>query len=121
MTVTNTDSVSDPHPPTRKITVNAPQPSGPPAGTITTPASDVTVYQGYATSFEGSGTDPKGETLTGKWDFGDDTTGTGFSVSHTFINTGAYTVTFTVTNTDAVSDPHPPKRTVTVISYGYGY
>ncbi|MFI5165205.1 MAG: CHRD domain-containing protein [Thermoanaerobaculales bacterium] len=117
MTVTNTDGVSDPNPPTRKITVNAPQPSGPPTGTITTPAGNTSAYTGYLVNFAGSGTDPKGETLTATWDFGDGSNATGFTTTHTFSPAGVYTVTFTVKNTDGVSDPHPPTRTVTVTDY----
>jgi PKD repeat protein len=119
--VTDTSALSDPNPPTRVITVTPAQQSGPPTGTITTPAGNTSVYSGYPTSFVGTGTDPKGETLTGHWDFGDGGTGTGFSVSHTFTVDGTYTVTFTVRNTDGVSDPNPPTRVVTVTTYTYGY
>ena len=44
---------------------------------------------------------------------------TGFSTSHTYTSPGVYTVTFTVKNTDGVSDPHPPTVKVTVTNYGY--
>jgi PKD repeat protein len=117
MTVTDTDGLSDPNPPTRTITVTPAQQTGPPHGSITTPSADTTVYQGYGVSFAGAGTDPQGETLTGAWDFGDGSTATGFSVSHTYANVGTFTVRFTVTNTDGVSDPNPPTRTITVMSY----
>jgi PKD repeat protein len=119
MTVTNTDGLSDPNPPTRTITVTPAQQGGAPTGTITTPAGNTSAYTGYQVSFAGTGTDPQGETLTGHWDFGDGGTATGFTVTHTFMNSGVYTVTFTVTNTDGVSDPHPPTRTITVTDYGY--
>jgi hypothetical protein len=121
MTVRNTDGVNDPNPPTRTITVTQGQQSGPPTGTITTPAGNTSAYTGYVVSFAGTGTDPQGETLTGTWDFGDGSTATGFSASHTFGSAGVYTVTFTVRNTDGVSDPHPPTRTITVTDYNYGY
>ena len=120
MTVTNTDGISDPNPPTRVITVASAQQSGPPTGTITTPSTNITAYTGYPVSFAGTGTDPKGETLTAKWDFGDGTNATGFTATHTYSSTGTYTVTFTVTNTDGVSDPNPPTRTINVINYAYG-
>ena len=121
MTATNTDGLSDPNPPTRRVTVTQAQSSGPPTGTITTPAADASAYTGYLVSFAGTGTDPKGETLTGEWDFGDGTTATGVTATHAFSAAGVYIVTFTVKNTDGVSDPHPPTRRITVTDYGYGY
>jgi hypothetical protein len=120
MTGRNTDGVSDPNPPTRQITVNPGQQSGPPTGTITMPAGNTSAYTGYSVSFAGTGTDPKGETLTATWDFGDGHTATGFSTTHTFTPAGVYTVTFTVKNTDGVSDPNPPTRKITVSDYN-GY
>jgi PKD repeat protein len=119
--VTNTDGLSDPNPPTRQITVTQAPASGPPTGTITEPATSTSAYTGYAVSFIGTGTDPQGETLTGTWSFGDGGTATGFSTSHTFSYAGRYTVTFTVKNTDGLSDPNPPTRQITVTDYGYGY
>jgi len=117
--VTDTSALSDPNPPTRTITVTAPQQSGPPTGTITTPSGNSSAYAGYDVNFAGTGTDPNGESLTATWDFGDGYTMPGFSVSHTFNSAGVYTVRFTVKNTDGVSDPHPPTRQVTVTNYGY--
>ena len=119
MTVTDTSALSDPNPPTRTITVTAPQQSGPPTGTITTPSGNSSAYTGDDVNFAGTGTDPNGESLTATWDFGDGYTMPGFSVSHTFNSAGVYTVKFTVKNTDGVSDPHPPTRQVTVTNYGY--
>ncbi len=121
MTVTDTSGLSDPNPPTRTITVTAAQQAGPPTGTITTPSGNISTYTGTAVSFTGTGTDPKGETLSALWDFGDGSTAAGFSVTHSFANAGTYTVKFTVTNTDGVSDPNPPTRTVTATVYSYGY
>jgi PKD repeat protein len=119
MTVTNTDGVSDPNPPTRMVTVTSSQASNP-TGTITMPASNTSAYAGYAVNFAGSGSDPKGETLTATWDFGDGGTATGFTATHTYASAGTYTVTFTVKNTDGVSDPNPPTRIITVTTY-YSY
>ncbi|MDD5563805.1 MAG: CHRD domain-containing protein [Thermoanaerobaculaceae bacterium] len=121
MMVKNTDGVSDPNPPTRTITVTPAQQSSTPSGTITTPAGNTTAFTNYSVSFMGSGTDPHGETLTAAWNFGDGATATGFTASHTYASAGVYTVTFTVKNTDGVSDPNPPTRTITVSNYTYGY
>lgn len=121
MTVQNTDGLTDPNPPTRTITVTAVQQGSAPTGTITTPAGNTTAFTGYTVSFMGSGTDPHGETLTAAWAFGDGGTATGFTASHVFTSAGVYTVTFTVRNTDGVSDPNPPTRNVTVTDYSSGY
>ena len=121
MSVTNTDGASDPNPPTRTITVTTAQQSGPPTGTITQPGGNTSAYTGDSVDFAGSGTDPKGETLTATWDFGDGVTATGFTASHTYASAGNYIVTFTVKNTDGVSDPHPPTVRITVTVYNYQY
>ncbi|HVN76703.1 MAG TPA: CHRD domain-containing protein [Thermoanaerobaculaceae bacterium] len=121
MTVTDTDGLSDSNPPTRTITVTQAQQSGPPTGTITTPPGNTSAYTGYVVDFVGTGTDPKGESLSGTWEFGDGATAIGLSVSHTFAAAGVYTVTFTVKNADGVSDPHPPSVRVSVTDYTYGY
>ncbi len=42
--------------------------------------------------------DPTGNTLTYTWDFGDTTTGTGVTATHTYDTPGDYTVTLTVDN-----------------------
>ena len=117
-TVKNTDGNSDPHPPTRKVTVSQ---LDIPTGTITVPAGNTSAYTGYTVGFQGSGTDPKGETLTGTWDFGDGHQATGFSVGHVFASAGEYTVTFTVKNSDGNSDAHPPTVKVSVTDYTYPY
>ena len=43
-----------------------------------------------------SSTDPNGDPLTYSWNFGDGTTGTGATVSHTFTSEGKFNVTLTV-------------------------
>ena len=55
--------------------------------------------EGSAVNFDGSGsTDPDGDALTYEWDFGDGSTGTGVSPSHTYADNGVYTVRLTVSD-----------------------
>ena len=50
-------------------------------------------------AFDGSASfDPDGDLVSWEWDFGDNTTGSGETTSHTYNGTGDYTVTLTVTD-----------------------
>jgi len=56
-------------------------------------------------TFDGSGSyDPDGDSLTYSWDFGDGSTGTGVSPSHTYTAGGEYTVTLVVNDGRADSE-----------------
>ena len=59
-----------------------------------------------AVTFDGSGSsDPDGDTLTYKWDFGDGSSGAGVSPTHTYIAGGEYTVTLVVNDGKVDSTP----------------
>jgi PKD repeat protein len=64
-------------------------------------------YQGFVNAtilFNGSrSSDPDGTITTWFWVFGDNTSGTGKTVNHTFLKTGTYTVTLTVTDDDGAT------------------
>lgn len=67
--------------------------NGPGSGTVSEPLS-----------FDGTGSkDKDGQIVSYTWDFGDGTTGSGFSVSHTYTVTGTYQVTLTVLDNDGLS------------------
>ncbi len=56
-------------------------------------------------TFDASGSlDPNGTIASYAWDFGDGSTGSGVSVSHTFAQDGAFTVRVTVTDNDGLTD-----------------
>ncbi|MCH9692854.1 MAG: PKD domain-containing protein [Gammaproteobacteria bacterium] len=58
-----------------------------------------------ACSFDGSGsTDRDGEVVSYAWTFGDGTSSTGVSPSHTYAESGNYSVTLTITDSDGLTD-----------------
>src|SRR4029077_7911087 len=73
-------------------------------------------YQSAGTvTFNGTASsDPQGNIpLTYAWDFGDGTTGTGATPSHTYASYGVYTVTLTVTNSKGTASS-PATTTATI-------
>ena len=67
---------------------------------------------GTTVSFDASAS--TGNILTYEWDFGDETTETGITTSHTYHETGTYTVTLTVK--DVTGNNNTDQLTVTVIA-----
>jgi hypothetical protein len=89
--------------------------NSPPNGTIVAPSEDQTISEGGTVSFEGAAVDPDGDDMTYHWDFGDGITTTALVPGdHTYTDSGAYTVTFTVTDSNGAPDPTPDTRTITV-------
>ncbi|HET7229157.1 MAG TPA: PKD domain-containing protein [Longimicrobium sp.] len=65
-------------------------------------------FEGSSVTLDGSASsDPDGDALTYAWDFGDGTTGTGATPTHTYADNGNYVVTLTV------SDPAGAEATAT--------
>jgi cytochrome c len=55
--------------------------------------------------FSAAATDPDGDTLTYRWDFGDGSTGAGAMVEHAYTSAGTYTAVVTVSDgTVSVTD-----------------
>ena len=78
---------------------------GPYTGSVQTPLT----VTGAASS------DPSGETLTYAWTFGDGTTATGVSPSHTYATAGSYAITLTVTDTSGLSATAKSTATIDVL------
>ena len=65
--------------------------------------------------FEGGGsTDPDGDALTYRWDFGDQTSGEGASPSHVYVEAAQYGVVLTVSDGTFVTEA----RTTAIVSHG---
>ena len=111
--VTNYDEVSlgsDPNDPSDPL-------NQPPNGTIDSPTADVAILTGESVNFTGTGTDPEPDLpLTFLWNFNGGATNQTVEDpgSVTFDIPGAYTVTFTVTDSLLQADPSPDSRVITV-------
>jgi PKD repeat protein len=80
---------------------------------VAVPGGPYDGFEGSAVSFDGSGSlDPAGGGLTYAWDFGDGSSGTGVSPSHTYADNGVYTVQLTVTAAD--DQTHSATTTATI-------
>ena len=89
----------------------------PPTGTITTPATTVSIPQGQSVTFAGSGTAAAG-TITGySWSIRGGSPAKSSMQNPgavTFATPGTYQATLTVTDTAGITDPNPPVVTITV-------
>ena len=82
---------------TKQVTVSPPNVG--PSAAFTSAGTELKI------SFDGSGsTDSDGTVASYAWDFGDDETGTGAEVEHTYATPGTYEVTLTVTDNDGATD-----------------
>ena len=89
----------------------------PPTGTITSPASDVTITVGQSVFFAGSGTDPDGTITAYSWSLpgGNPSTSSLATPGDVIYNTpGTFAATLTVTDNAGLTDPRPPSRKITV-------
>ena len=95
LTVTNTSNLTATASTTAIIAAQPPVANA--GGPYTGGVGAVITFSGYGSS------DPQNETLTYAWNFGDGTTGTGVSPSHTYTAPQTYPVSLTVTNTSNLS------------------
>jgi Domain of unknown function (DUF1929)/Legume lectin domain/PKD domain/Abnormal spindle-like microcephaly-assoc'd, ASPM-SPD-2-Hydin/Quinohemoprotein amine dehydrogenase, alpha subunit domain III len=90
----------------------------PPTGTITTPATAVSIPQGQSVTFAGSGAATGGNTITGySWSIRGGSPAKSAMQNPgavTFATPGTYQATLTVTDSLGITDPNPPVRTITV-------
>lgn len=72
--------------------------NNPPTGSITEPGPGRTIDAAASIRFTGTGSDPDGDVLTYRWNFGDGTTAVGTQVEHAFAVAGSYNVVLTVSD-----------------------
>ncbi|WP_285241002.1 PKD domain-containing protein [Arthrobacter sp. G.S.26] len=115
VTLTVTDNTGQTNAVTNPVTVTAPPPNQVPVAGFTSTATNL------AAAFNaGTSADPDGTIAAYAWDFGDTTSDTGATPSHTYAAAGTYNVTLTVTDDDgatgsltkAVTVQAPPANTV---------
>src|SRR5439155_1568856 len=89
----------------------------PPTGTITNPASNVTISTGQSVTYSGTGNDPDGTISAYSWSFpGGNPSSSNLANpgSVTYATPRTYLTTFTVTDNAGLTDPNPPTRTITL-------
>jgi cysteinyl-tRNA synthetase len=85
----------------------------PPVVTITAPGDGSTYETDQSITFQGTGTDLDGSTLSYSWIFGDGETATGETTTHSYDTAGTYTATLTVTDGSGVSGTASISLTIT--------
>jgi hypothetical protein len=86
---------------------------------VANPGGPYNTVVGQAITFDGSkSTAPPGQALTYFWDFGDNSTGTGVSPTHTYSTAGTFTVSLTVTDSSGATNT--ATTTTTAIPGGGG-
>ena len=87
----------------------------PPNGTITSPATDVSIGTGASVNFQAACTDPDGDSVTHLWSLGSGQTRTEQNPGNVvFPDPGVFVVTYTCTDSKGLADPTPDTRTITV-------
>ena len=82
-----------------------PEPTNEPPVAVASIANPSSVFVNSETTFTGANSfDPDGSIITWFWDFGDQTNGTGITITHIFSQTGTYLVNLTVTDNEGATD-----------------
>jgi hypothetical protein len=121
VTLTVSDDDNAVHANNTTVIVNSNPANAPPDGSIDAPAGNPTIYVGESVNFSGIGSDPDGDTrLSYRWEFGDGSGIADYTIDDypgdiIFENTGIFTVTFTVTDSEGTADPTPDTRVITVV------
>ena len=111
--IDNTGNEEAPHKVLTGIKLDKTKPSS--SITFNGTGEDQAVVVGEVVKFEASATDNIG--IAGyEWDFGDGTMGTGKTATHTYVNTGTYTVTLTVKDLAGNKGTHSITVTVKALS-----
>ena len=85
-------------------------------GNIAPTASFTSSSSDHTATLTSTSNDPDGSITSSAWTFGDNTTGTGASVQHTYATAGTYTVTLTVTDNNGATSTVSQPVTVTNVA-----
>ncbi|WP_440989179.1 PKD domain-containing protein [Haloarchaeobius baliensis] len=111
VTLTVTDANGNTDTTTRSVQVDNVAPTASFTTSPTSPSTSDTV------TFDAAGSaDTDGSVVSYEWDFGDGTTATGQSVTHSYADDGTYTVTLTVTDDDGATDTTTTTVTVSNVA-----
>lgn len=98
------------------VEAEAPQPENHPPTAV--PGGPYSGVAGQVISFDGSGsTDQDNDPLTFEWSFGDGTTATGATPTHSYAAAGTYTVTLIVTDPEGANNTAQTQAAITDINH----
>ncbi len=119
LTVIDARGMADPTPATVVVNVgNVPTANTPPTGRILSPSATTTINRGQTVYFTATASDPEGDALSYRWDFGN-ALATRYITEQRpgdvrFDQSGTFPITLEVSDDRGGTDPNPPSVTVIV-------
>lgn len=96
--LTVTSTTGDTNTLRRNVTFPAASPNSPPVAYIVSPSNNFKIFVNQSITFDGTGSDIDGDTLSYLWNFGDSNTSASKTDSHFYTTPGTYQVSLTVSD-----------------------